>query len=192
MTVPVEGTDMLKRAVDYALGSLAVVTPDRLSCSTPCPAWDLRALLYHLNDSLAALHQGLNTGHIGSFPVVPDAGGDAHGLITTLLTRASQLVGCRADSSQSRAIAIGDRSLEIQAVSFVGAIEVATHGWDIARACRRHRPIPPALAADLLAVAPLVVTNVIRPAQFALPIAASPLADPSDRLIAFLGRDPAA
>jgi hypothetical protein len=64
------------------------------------------------------------------------------------------------------------------------------HGWDISRACGRHRPIPPTLASDLLTICPLLVTQATRHPQFGAPVAVSPLASASDRLVAFLGRRP--
>ena len=50
--------------------------------------------------------------------------------------------------------------------------------------------IPAALAEDLLDLAPLVVRATDRPDLFADPVAISPLARPSDQLVAYLGRSP--
>jgi hypothetical protein len=61
-------------------------------------------------------------------------------------------------------------------------------GWDIAWACGQRQPIPPGLAIDLLKLSPLVVTDATRHPLFAAPVAVSPLASPSDRLVASLGR----
>ena len=87
-------------------------------------------------------------------------------------------------------IAIVDRPLLASSVAGTGAIELAVHGWDISRACGQHRPIPPTLASDLLTICPLLVTDETRYPQFAAPVAVSPLASASDRLVAFLGRCP--
>jgi hypothetical protein len=64
------------------------------------------------------------------------------------------------------------------------------HGWDIARACGRRRPIPPVLASGILSVVPLVVTDSVRDLRFDRPLSVSPLAAPGDRLVALLGRSP--
>lgn len=87
-------------------------------------------------------------------------------------------------------VAIADRWLPGSKVAVVGAVEIAVHGWDIAEACRDRRPIPYALATRILAIIPLVVTDVTRHARFAAPVAPSPPASPSDRLVALLGRNP--
>jgi hypothetical protein len=71
-----------------------------------------------------------------------------------------------------------------------GAIEIAVHGWDISAACGVSRPVPPALAAVLLPIAPLLITPGTRPGLFADPVRLPGPAGPGDQLVAFLGRQP--
>jgi hypothetical protein len=75
-------------------------------------------------------------------------------------------------------------------VAITGATELAIHGWDIAVACGRARPVPPVLAAVLLAIAPLLVPAGARPGLFADPVPLHGPACPGDELVAFLGRPP--
>ena len=173
------------------------VTPGSLSYPTPCAAWDLGTLLEHVSDSLAALHDAIATGWV-SLDVrarAPVSSADelvssADELVTTLRTRAGRLLAASAAGGEDRAVAIGGRRLTGRQVTAVGAVEITVHGWDIAEACRCPRPIPPALATSILAVIPLVVTQVTRNVQFAGAIPAAPQACPSDRLVALLGRNP--
>jgi hypothetical protein len=72
----------------------------------------------------------------------------------------------------------------------VGAVEIAVHGWDVAQACGRPRPLPPALAADLFPVARCVVADGDRGVRFAEPVGVPTRSCPGDRLVAFLGRRP--
>ena len=67
-----------------------------------------------------------------------------------------------------------------------GAMEISVHGWDVYVACGHGRPIPPGLAAPLIELSPLLVTD--RDGLFACPVAVPPDACPGDRLVAFLGR----
>src|SRR4051812_3508278 len=60
----VGGTALLERAVGYTLGALRLVTPDSLANPTPCTAWDLRDLLAHMNDSLAAVQEAADLGDV--------------------------------------------------------------------------------------------------------------------------------
>lgn len=185
-----EGTDLLEIAIGYAVGSLSCVTPGSLSNPTPCAAWDLGALLEHVSDSLAALHDAIATGRVsldvsGRAPV-----SSADDLVATLRTQAGRLLAASAADGEDRAVAIAGRRLTGRQVTAVGALEITMHGWDIAEACCCPRPIPPALATSILAIIPLVVTRVTRNVQFAGAIPAAPQACPSDRLVALLGRNP--
>jgi uncharacterized protein (TIGR03086 family) len=75
-------------------------------------------------------------------------------------------------------------------VAVTGAIEITVHGWDIAVACGRTRPVPPGLATVLLTAAQLLVPPDTRPGLFADPVALPGPASPGDQLVAFLGRRP--
>jgi uncharacterized protein (TIGR03086 family) len=184
-----DSTDLLEIAIGYAVGSLSCVTPGSLSYPTPCAAWDLGALLEHVSDSLAALHQAIATGWVSLDVLARAPVSSADDLVTTLRTRAGRLLAASA-AGEDWAVAIAGRRLTGRQVTAVGALEITVHGWDIAEACRCPRPIPPALATSILAVIPLVVTQVTRNVQFAGAIPAAPQACPSDRLVALLGRNP--
>ena len=193
MTVLTDGAGLLERAVGYALGSAQAVTPELLSRPTPCSQWDLRMLLHHVNDSLDALHESIDAGHVGPDPARDDDGQLAGNPVATFRDRACRLLGAWAAAGRhDRVIAIADLPLLASTVATTGAIELAVHGWDIAWACGQRRPIPPGLATDLLKLSPLVVSDATRHPLFADPVAVSPLASPSDRLVAFLGRGPRA
>ena len=196
MASPANSAGVLAGAIRYALGSLTCVTPGFLAWPTPCATWDLATLLQHVNDSLAALHEGIATGSVsvtGSVSLAPavETADDPGGLVATFRDRASQLLAASATAgNQDRCIAIADRRLAGRIVTAVGAVEIAVHGWDVAEACRCRRPIPPALATGILRIIPLVVTDTTRDARFAAPVTVSPRASPGDRLIALLGRSP--
>jgi uncharacterized protein (TIGR03086 family) len=87
---------------------------------------------------------------------------------------------------------IGDLPLPAIAMECTGAIEIAVHGWDISQACGQRRPIPDALAATLLAIAPLLIPETSRRPLFSPPVRPAAQASPGDRLVAFLGRKPPA
>jgi uncharacterized protein (TIGR03086 family) len=192
MDLPRGSADLMAMAIRYTLGSLPYVTPVSLSGPTPCAAWDLASLLAHLSDSLAALQEALVTGCVSldlaaQAQVVP-----ADGLVAMLRVQAGQLLAASSAGRADRPVAIADRRLAGRQMAAAGAVEIAVHGWDIAEACHCRRPIPAALATSILAVVPLVVTEVTRGAQFANPVAPAPQATPGDRLVALLGRNPAA
>ena len=88
--------------------------------------------------------------------------------MASLRNRACQMIGvlgCRA--AEPRQIPIADRELGAGIVAATGAVEVAVHGWDVARACRQDRPVPPALAEELLDLGRCWSAAEDRPTRFA-------------------------
>jgi uncharacterized protein (TIGR03086 family) len=178
----VNAGELLERSLAYALGSVAGVTTGSLGRCTPCAEWDLGELLAHLDDSLDALHEGVTGGRIGMFPGEP-AADPACGF----RRRACAVLGAWAAGPEGRVL-VGERPLDVRLMAAVGAVEIAVHGWDVAQACGRPRPIPARLAAELLPVARYVVADADRGVRFAEPVAVPSGARPDARLLAFLGR----
>ena len=171
---------LLERAVAYTLGCLRPVTPAALSHPTPCHDWDLRDLLEHLTDSLTALREAAEDGHVRLAPTA----GSPHDPIATTRDQARRALGAWT-TQDGREVSIGGCPLTTDIVARAGALEVAVHGWDVARACRTPRPIPRALADELYPLALLLVSDADRPVRFAAPVTPD---TPADRLLAYLGR----
>jgi uncharacterized protein (TIGR03086 family) len=189
------GVGLLERSINYTLGSLHLAGSAAMSQRTPCRHWDLRTLLAHLDDSLSALHEAVVIGAID--PAGPDVqttppdGGTRAELVGRLRDRAGELLGAWAGADARRQlISIAGSELTAGIVTSTGAIEIAVHGWDIAQSCGASRPIPAALAEELLELAPLLVSDADRGNRFAAPVPLSAPACPGDQLIAFLGRHP--
>lgn len=185
---PADAPELLERALGYTTGSLGLVRPALLTRPTPCAGWNLRALLRHMNDSLLALIEATGTGRVAA-PVPHDDDAEADP-VGTLRERACALLGrCAADSGPD-VVAVGDRHLAARAVAATGALEIAVHGWDVARACGADRPLPPSFALRLLGVSALLVDDADRPVRFAPRLPVHDGDEPDVRLLAFLGRDP--
>jgi uncharacterized protein (TIGR03086 family) len=186
------GAALLERAIGYALGAVAAVTPELLARPTPCGDWDLRMLLHHVNDSLDALHEAVDGGWVGLDPAADD-GRSVPDPVQAFRDRAARLRGAWTGAVRDDlVVVVAGLPLTAGIVAGTGAIEIAVHGWDVAQACGQRRPIPHDLAADLLAICPLVVPATARAPQFAARVAVPPSAGPSDRLVALLGRAPVA
>ncbi|MFC7450435.1 TIGR03086 family metal-binding protein [Rhodococcus daqingensis] len=179
---------LLERSIAYTLGSLQLVTEESMGRATPCRGWDLRELLAHMNDALGTLQEAALDRHIVLAPaaVGPDPGADP---VAALCDRACRLLGSWARSGDPEGILIGGVSMAAGIVPAAGALEIAVHGWDVARACGRDRPIPPDLAEELLTCATLFVSDADRPARFSAPVHVAPGSHPGTLLLAFLGRD---
>lgn len=185
------GLEVLEAAVSYALASAALAAPQLLSGATPCPGWDLEMLLDHVSDSLGVVHEALVTGGVSASPAPPVHPGPEPGPAGRLRGQAGRLLDiCAAGRTGGRPVAIRDRELTASMVAVTGAIEIAVHGWDISVACGAARPVPPGLAAILLPVAWLLIPPDTRPGLFADPVQLAGLAEASEQLVAFLGRQP--
>jgi uncharacterized protein (TIGR03086 family) len=180
-------TTLLEQAISYAGQSVLDVTPALLPRPTPCRGWNLEMLLRHAAESLAALHDATVTGHVA---LIPASGAPADDPARAFRDQAVLLLTARAIAGQHQVIGVGDLPLPAIAIEGAGAIEIAVHGWDIAQACGRNRPIPDALAASLLAMAPLLIPETGRHPLFSPPVTAAAEAGPGDRLVAYLGRSP--
>lgn len=184
-----DGASLLERAVGYARGSLQLVTSTSLTVSTPCRGWNLHALLRHMDDSLAAFTEAAEIGYVDLVPVrdpgsVSDPG---RVLVERLRGRACALLAAWAHP-RTGPVRVADRELRSDLLASAGALEIAVHGWDVAQACGANRPLPAALAADLMAVVPVLVSRDDRPGRFAEPVDVPRHSASSTRLLAALGR----
>jgi uncharacterized protein (TIGR03086 family) len=186
-TAVLGGVELLERAIGYTRGSLRLVSKDVLTRPTPCRDWDLRDLLEHMADSLVALSDAAEVGRVDLEPSEL-TGEFAVDIVNVLHRRACRLLGAWTNADASRPVMVGDQSVTSDLLTGAGALEIAVHGWDVAQACGRARPIPAALAEELLELASVLVTDVDRVGRFAAPAPVSPLAKPSDLLAAYLGR----
>jgi uncharacterized protein (TIGR03086 family) len=189
---PADGVQLLEPSIGYALGVVLAVTPELLSHPTPCPDWDLRMLLRHTSESLAAFGEGIEAGRVGLYPAAEDDDLAADP-VRAFRDRACQLLDAwTSPCYQRQVIEIAGCPLAAGVMAATAALEIAVHGWDISRACGQRQPMPRALATGLLALAPVLVPRTGRHPLFAAPVTTGATADPSDRLAAFLGRSPAA
>jgi uncharacterized protein (TIGR03086 family) len=189
------GVALLERALCYTLGQLHAVTSADLDRPTPCAEWNVRELLMHMDDSLIALQEALDLAWVdteacGEAEPAYGPADSAISLVGRLRGHAGRLLGALAGASDGL-VWVGGLPVPVSIVTSAGALDVAVHGWDVARACGRAQPIPEELATEMLEVSPLLITSADRPALFAAPVPVPPLASPSDRLVAYLGRDPA-
>ena len=201
-------TGLLAGALRYALSVCALVKPAELAAPTPCAEWDIRALLWHLADSVADLEAGLRTGYLDDARPDEQAAArqrrqarvrddaDANpsgpsGPLEAVRDRAAGLLwACYRGGPADRFVVVGGLPLPAGIVACTGAVEITVHGWDVSAALGRGGANPPGLATRLLALCPLLAAG--REGLFAPAVPISPQASPGDRLLGYLGRDPGA
>ena len=179
---PNDAFGLLERAICYALGNVQAVTCDQLPARTPCPDWDLGTLLQHVNESLALLCACVDT------DATPCA--EATDPADVFRARAARLISAFSRGPCPSIVRAAGFPLAMRMIAATGAIEIAVHGWDVARTTGQNRPIPNGLAHDLLWLCPLIAADAKQHRLFAPPIPLPATADVSDQLVALLGRDP--
>jgi uncharacterized protein (TIGR03086 family) len=184
-------TGLLAGAISYALAACALIRPGEMALPTPCPDWDLAALLGHLGDSMADLETAIRTGCLDLDHPRGPAGEDP---VDAVRERAAELL-CAAYcyAGPESFVMVGGLPMPAGLVACTGAVEIAVHGWDVTTAlartgCDRNTPIPAALATRMLRLCPLIVAG--RESLFADPVAVPAQASPGDQLVGYLGRQP--
>lgn len=185
-TSPPRSVAVLDSAVTWTHSCLQRARTSPLSLSTPCAAWDLGQLLVHMDESLEVIGEAADLGHIAVDPRARPT--DPGQLVDRIVQRACRTRAAWQERITSAPVGVGELALGRDTVALVGALEIAVHGWDVARATGQDTGLPEDLAVRLYDVALAVVTPAERGRRFgpAIPVAASALA--STRLLAHLGR----
>lgn len=178
---PDPGVELLERALAYTRCALVTVAPAHLCRPTPCDQWRLVDLLAHMEDSLDAFAEGAS-GTIGLHSAAP-APVDVR--IESLQAKACALLGAWT-SADTSVVDVGERPVPVRTISRLAALEIAVHGWDVARTTGYDAPLPRALAEDLLPTALAVALE--QHSEFGPPLPVSTDAGPGRRLLALLGR----
>ncbi|MEO9322578.1 TIGR03086 family metal-binding protein [Nocardioides sp. C4-1] len=186
MDHPDRGVELLERALVYTRAALLYVRPVHLFRPTPCADWDLDRLLDHMHDALVAFEEGA-AGEVAPEP--PPHALDVR--VATLQAKACDLLGAWS-GARTTLVRVGGMPVPTSVVVRAAALEITVHGWDVAQATGHRSPLPPDLALMLHPVAAALVDDADRGHRFAFPRHPGSDPAPAERLLAFLGRDPAA
>lgn len=176
MSVPAAELMLAERAMSHLTDAVNSLTAADLDRPTPCPGWRVRDVLAHVAGTAEALADYARTGR----RELPDQFVPQGDPITDT---SSSIAGTRAALADDS----GDPADVSRAAGDV-AIEFTTHAWDL----DPGHAIPDDLATDVLALVSPLLTEELRQQFFAAQAEVGPGATASDKLVAFLGRDPAA
>lgn len=155
---------------------------------SPVAGWSARDVVGHLLEWLPGFLAGGTPHHLAAAPPVdadPVAAWEAHaGAVQSLLDDPG------AARSPFRHPRLPEQSLET-AIDRFYTVDVFMHTWDLSRASRQEPGLDAELCAELLAGMEAMEPVLRESGQFGTrqPVAAD--ASAQDRLVAFIGRDPA-
>jgi uncharacterized protein (TIGR03086 family) len=177
---------LLERALDQAGTIIARIQADQAGLPTPCPEFDVRALVNHLVFDLQTFTAGVNGGERGS----PDAdliGNDWIGRYDS--ARTSLLDAWRQKGVEGT---IKTRIGEFPATWAVGQhlANTAVHAWDLATATHQSTKVDPEVARVALDWARGALKPEFRGKAFGPEVEIPENAPIYDRLAGFFGRNP--
>jgi uncharacterized protein (TIGR03086 family) len=186
--------EAFERAVAATAGVVKGVRPEQLAASTPCTEWDTTALLNHLVGTLWTA-EGLFTDtpprHSmppGGLPAADLLGGDAAAAYAE--AAAAALAAAAGDTlTRVHATPLGDMPGEM--LAGFATLDIAVHGWDLAAATGQDIRLGDDLAGHVLAVAEQTMPDeASRGGRIGMPVPVGAGASVTDRLVAYLGRQP--
>jgi uncharacterized protein (TIGR03086 family) len=185
-------------AFEYAVASTAEVIkgtlPSQAGAPTPCTEWDVRALLSHVIGTLW-LAEGLFTDQAPRYPMAPgglppaDLGSDDP-VATYAEAAAAALAAAGAGDALIRMHATPLGEMPGAVLAGFTTLDIAVHGWDLARATGQPADLDGRLAAHVLAFAEQALTPATRAPRIGPARSVPADALVTQRLVAFLGRQP--
>jgi len=182
---------LLERALDQTAVIIGAIGGDQATLETPCPDWDVRALVRHV------IGQDLRNFIVSARGQTADWRAPADGFgedwVAAFRDRAGQLleVWHAADLDQPVAMPGGGQApLGIRADQQIA--ELAMHGWDLVKATGQHADMDPRLAERALGWSQRMLRPEMRGPDraFGAEVPVPPEAPAYDRLAGWFGRDP--
>lgn len=186
---------MLSAAYENAAAIVSAIGPEQLADPTPCPGYDVAALIDHLVEA------GHRAAALGRGQAPPPGDESPH---VELSDAPAQLRGAAEEATEAwdDDAAMSARFTMPWGEEYTGATlvdmylaELAAHAWDLARATGQLGRLDPSLAGPALdgaraMIKPQYRNMVGQGAPFGTEVSPPPDADDWERLAAFMGRDP--
>lgn len=183
--------ELLEAVLDKTATVVGGAGPDQGALPTPCPEYDVAALIDHIVGWVQVFEAGCNgrayEGDARAYRVGADPAGEFR-------AAAASLVAGWREHGFDRQVRISTGEMPGEMVFNMTLMEYLTHGWDLAVAtgqpvpytedeatavlARAENTLPPQYRGEGMPFGPIVALDADAPAV--------------DRLVGFLGRDPAA
>jgi uncharacterized protein (TIGR03086 family) len=168
---------------------VAAVGADQWAAPTPCAEWDVRELVNHLVYEAKwapELFAGKTIEEVGDRYDGDQLGDDPVGVWRDSNADARTAISDPGALERTVHLSFGD----VPAGEYLNqlTLDLAVHGWDLARAIGADETIEPALVDALLPYIEANAELISGSGVFGDPVQVSPDADPQTRLLALLGR----
>lgn len=182
--------ELLGRAVDGVLPVVRGIPDGALADPTPCAEYDVKDLVNHLFHVVVEFRKLAAKGSV-DFTVTPDRVGDGADWRERFAEAARELAAAWSAPGAEEGTA-GTMDMPARTLGAMALLDLAVHGWELARAT--GQPQPPADAAVVAELAGQVAG--MAPTARAMGMFGEPVAVPAgapefERLLGLTGRDPA-
>ena len=181
--------DALDRSFASTRTVVADVRPKHLSLPTPCSEWDVQALLVHMLGSIDSFGA-----HAARTPAAETPAREVSDNVLEVYDDATSaaLAAWRAPGALDGDVTLGvGISVPAEVAAGISTADCIVHGWDLRRARGGDLELDPELAEHVLGISSAIVTPDFRgPRTFGPEVTVSDDASPTERLVAFLGRQP--
>jgi uncharacterized protein (TIGR03086 family) len=174
----------LEHTFEHTRKVIGNVRPDQYELATPCTEWNVRRLMEHL----IGVVSGLGAAAAGRQPTPFELGDDPAAQFGDAADEA--LVAWRADGVMDKIVDGGAGPMPGSVLAGINLLDTATHTWDLATATGQDPSLPDDVAEAAYQASQMIVAPELRPGRFDPEVPAPDDADPTQRLVAFLGRVP--
>jgi uncharacterized protein (TIGR03086 family) len=175
----------MRQAAGPAVAIYRGVAPDQLTAATPCPEYDVRALISHLLQWGPML---VGAGRRETVGPVPDRAGD--GWLAVLEAQTADLVDAWSSPKAWQGTAPMGGPIAAPIVGGLALGELVLHGWDLARATDQIASWPDDVLACAYDAAAATAEQGRSTGAYGPPVAVPPGASTMDRLLGLTGRVP--
>ncbi len=169
------------------------VTPEHYQLPTPCAEWDVRALINHLLGAVL-LGQALfsdTTPQVNVGPGgLPDRDLPGQDPVKAYRVATEGLLSAASGDALERPHQTPLGEMPGAALAGFITMDLVVHGWDLAKATGQAPVLEPELAEKVFAFAKGFFTDDNRAPRIGPEVPVPAEADPTARLVAFLGRTP--
>jgi uncharacterized protein (TIGR03086 family) len=176
--------ESLDSTFQHAHGVIAGVRSDQLGNSTPCPDWTVRDLLDHMIGVVTGLGAAAAGSERQPFALAADPAAQFD------VSSAAALAAWRSPGVLDRVVDGGAGPMPGRVLAGINLLDTATHTWDLATATGQPAELPDDVAAAALEASQQIISPEVRVGRFGPECTAPDGSGPTERLVAYLGRQP--